>query len=76
MPQYTFRFVPDERDPVKLTLADDAAAVAEAQRALGDMLFDAATEMRSVNMRLEVRKADGSLLTEIGPTISAGAKRT
>lgn len=67
MPHYTFRFLSDEAEPVTLTLANDAAAVAEAHRALGDLLFDAATEHRTLTTRVEVRKEDGALLAELTP---------
>lgn len=65
MPVYRFRMLSGDQDDIELDLADDDAARAEANRALGDLLFDAATELRSTATHIEIWRQDGTLLAEV-----------
>jgi hypothetical protein len=65
MPVYSFRLVPDDGEEFRVVLPSDAAALAEANRTLGDLLFDAAAELRAMPTRVQVTRDDGVLIADL-----------
>lgn len=60
---YRFRVLPeDSEEPVELSFASDAEALADARRALSDLLRDAVAEGATVSKRIEVSREDGSIV--------------
>jgi hypothetical protein len=69
MPRYFFHMRdPDGliHDETGIELADDRAAALEAQRAIGEMLRDAALQGRSLNTTdVEITDASGHIITNV-----------
>jgi len=66
MPKYLFRTLPsDNEEEIEVDFASDEAALADARRALGDLLQDEEQAGKSTSRDIEVRREDSSIVGSV-----------